>query len=343
MDFGQTADDKPIKLYKLTNGRITATVTDLGAVLVALEVPDRAGKTADVVLGYDTLAEYEVNKPYFGATVGRFANRIGGASFLVGGKVYKVATNDGANSLHGGIKGFNKLAWTASDATATSIKFTLHSPDGQEGYPGNLDVAVTYTVTPEDALRIDYTATTDATTPINLTNHSYFNLAGPGSGSILDHELMLVADSYTPGDAGMIPSGEIAPVQGTPLDFTTPKPIGRDIKQIPGDPGGYDHNFVIRGGAKAGAGAVLAARVVEPTSGRVMEVLTTEPGIQLYSGNFLDGTVAGKGGSMPKKQSAFCLETQHYPDSVHQPSFPTTILEPGQTYTQTTIYKFATK
>jgi len=339
----QTPGGAAIKEYSLTNGRITAKVSNLGAVLVSLEVPDRQGKPADVVLGFDSVDAYLVNKPYFGATVGRFANRIAGASFEVGGKTYKVAANDGANSLHGGIKGFNKQVWTAENVTGTSARFTLRSPDGDEGYPGNLDVSVTYTVTPDDALRIDYKASTDRATPVNLTHHSYFNLAGPGSGTILDHELTLFADSYTPGDAAMIPTGAIAPVRGTPLDFTSNTKIGARIAQIPGEPGGYDHNFVVRGGGNPKAEPVMAGRVVEPKSGRIMEVATTEPGIQFYSGNFLDGTVVGKGGVKYRKNQGFCLEAQHYPDSVHQPNFPSTILELGQVYTQTTTYRFSAK
>ncbi len=343
VDFGRTPSGAAIQLYTLTNGRVTAKVSNLGAVLVSLEVPDRQGKTDDVVLGFDSGEAYLVNKPFFGATVGRFANRIGGAKFSVNGKDYKVAANDGANSLHGGIKGFNKQVWTAEDATANSVRFTLKSPDGDEGYPGNLSVSVTYTVTPTDALRIDYKATTDAATPVNLTHHSYFNLAGPSSKSILDHELTLFADSYTPGDASMIPLGTIAPVRGTPLDFTKPTTLGSRIAQIGGEPGGYDHNFVVRGGGNPKAEPVLAARVVEPKSGRVMEVFTTEPGLQLYSGNFLDGTITGKAGEKYGKNQAFCLEAQHYPDSVHHATFPSTILEPGQVYTQTTTYQFSTK
>lgn len=333
--------DEAIKQYALTNGRITARVTNLGAVLVALEVPDRAGKVADVALGFDTLDEYRANKPYFGATVGRFANRIGGAKFTLDGQEYKVAANDGANSLHGGIEGFGKKVWATDEVTPTSARFSLTSPDGQEGYPGTLRVVVTYSVTPDDALKIEYKATTDKATPINLTNHTYFNLAGQGAGSILDHELILNCDAYTPGDAGMIPTGQVAPVDGTPLDFTSPARIGARIARLAGNPGGYDHNYVIRGGGKAEP--VLAAKVYEPRSGRVMEVLTTEPGVQLYSGNFLDGTVVGKGGVRYGKREGFCLETQHYPDSVHQPSFPSTILRPGEAYAQTTIYRFSTR
>ena len=337
------APDAAVQQYTLTNGRITARVTNLGAVLVALEVPDRDGKLADVVLGFDTLDEYRANKPYFGATVGRFANRIGGAKFSLDGKDYAVAANDGKNSLHGGLKGFTKQVWEVGAVTPTSARFTLTSPDGQEGYPGTLKVAVTYTVTPDDALRIDYAATTDQATPVNLTHHSYFNLAGQGSGTILEHELVLDADSYTPGDAGMIPTGQIAPVAGTPLDFTSPARIGERIARLAGEPGGYDHNYVVRGGGRPDAAPVPAAKVSEPKTGRVMEVLTTEPGLQFYSGNFLDGTVVGKGGVKYAKREGFCLEAQHYPDSVHQPSFPSTILRPGTTYKQTTIYKFSAK
>ena len=340
---GLTPFKAAMELYTLTNGRITAKVTNFGAVLVSLEVPDRAGKTADVVLGFDEISDYEVNKPFFGSTVGRFANRIAGAKFTLNGKEYQLAANNGPNSLHGGLQGFNKHPWTAEEVTPTSVRLALVSPDGQEGYPGNLRVQVTYTVTPDDALRIDYEAKADAATPINLTHHSYFNLAGPSSGTILDHELTLNADKYTPGDDGMIPTGQIAPVAGTPLDFTKPTRIGDRIKQIPGEPGGYDHNYVVRDDGKPGGKPVLAAKVSEPTSGRVMEVFTTEPGIQFYSGNFLDGTVTGKGGVKYAKNQGFCLEAQHYPDSVHQPDFPSTILQPGATYTQTTVYKFSTK
>ena len=343
MDFGKTPDGTPVDLYVLTNGRITAKVMSYGAILTELDVPDRSGKSADVVLGFDNLEGYLGGHPYFGATVGRVANRVGGAKFRLDGKDYTLAVNNGPNSLHGGIKGFDKVVWKAEDvsgAAGPAVKFTYLSKDGEEGYPGNLSVAVTYTVTADDALRIDYRATTDKATPVNLTNHSYFNLAGPASGAILGHELMIAAEKYTPGDETMIPTGAIAPVKGTPLDFTKSTLIGARIDQIPGDPGGYDHNFVLDPGANL---ANPAARVYEPSSGRVMEVFTTEPGVQLYTGNFLDGSLKGKGGVIYKKRQALCLETQHYPDSVHHPEFPTTILKPGATYTQTTIYKFSTK
>jgi aldose 1-epimerase len=340
-DFGKTPEGTPVELYTLTNGKSTAKVMTYGAILTELHVPDREGQTADVVLGFSDLKGYLAGHPYFGATVGRFANRVAGGKFRLGGKDYSLAVNNGPNSLHGGTKGFDKVVWSARPVErpdGPAVEFSYKSRDGEEGYPGTLAVVVTYTLTDDGALKIDYKATTDKPTPVNLTNHSYFNLAGPASGTILGHELMLAADKYTPGDATMIPTGEIAPVKGTPLDFTVMTPIGARIAQIPGDPGGYDHNFVIKGTGKTPA---LAARVREPKTGRVMEVFTTEPGVQLYTGNFLDGTLKGKGGVVYKKNQGFCLETQHYPDSVHHANFPSTILEPGKSYTQTTIYKFS--
>ena len=341
VEFGKTADGKAVALYVLTNGKSTAKVMTYGAILTELHVPDRDGRAADVVLGFDDLEGYIAGNPYFGATVGRVANRIAGGTFSLEGKDYTLAVNNGPNSLHGGTKGFDKVVWAAKpverpDGPAVELSYT--SKDGEEGYPGTLATTVTYTLTGDNALKIEYKATTDKATPVNLTNHSYFNLAGPASGTILGHTLMLAADSYTPGDASMIPTGEIAPVKGTPLDFTAMTPIGARIGQIPGEPGGYDHNFVIRADGKSPA---LAAKVREPKTGRVMEVSTTEPGVQLYTGNFLDGKVKGKGGVVYGKNQAFCLETQHYPDSVHHSNFPSTILEPGKTYTQTTIYRFS--
>jgi len=340
MDFGKTADGVAVELYTLSNGRLTAKVMTYGAILTELDAPDRDGKTADVVLGFDKLDGYLRAHPYFGSTVGRVANRIGGAKFTLDGKDYKVAANNGPNSLHGGLVGFDKVVWKAEDASGASgpaVRFTYLSKDGEEGYPGNLSVAVTYTVTADDALKIDYRATTDRATPVNLTHHSYFNLAGPASGTILGHELTLLADKYTPGDETMIPTGKLDPVKGTPLDFTTPTRIGARIEQMKGEPGGYDHNYVLR--AAGGPDAV----VHEPTTGRVMEVTTTEPGLQFYTGNFLDGTLTGKGGVVYKKHQGLCLEAQHFPDSVNHPEFPTTILKPGQTYSQTTTYKFSAR
>jgi aldose 1-epimerase len=341
LNFGKTADGVPIELYVLTNGRMTAKVMTFGAILTELDVPDRHGKLTDVVLGFDNLKSYLAGHPHFGATTGRVANRIAKGRFTLDGKEYKLATNNGPNSLHGGLKGFDKVVWKGQDVSGkggAAVKFTYRSPDGEEGYPGNLDVGVTYTVTPDDALRIDYTATTDKPTPVNLTNHSYFNLAGPASGPILGHEVMIVADQYTPVDDTLIPTGELKPVKGTPLDFTTPTTIGDRINELKAEPIGYDHNYVINGDPKA---LKLAANVRDPESGRVMEMYTTEPGVQLYTGNFLDGSVKGKGGVVYKQHQALCLEAQHFPDAVNQPSFPSIILRPGETYKQTTIYKFS--
>jgi aldose 1-epimerase len=342
MDFGKTSEGTPVELYTLSNGKITAKVMTYGAILTELLVPDRNGKLGDVVLGFDSLEGYLAGHPFFGATVGRVANRVAGGAFSLDGKDYKLAVNNGPNSLHGGLKGFDKVVWKAEDVSGPAgpaVKFTYRSRDGEEGYPGNLDVAVTYTVTSQNEVKIDYKATTDKATPVVLTNHSYFNLAGPASGTILDHELKLVAKNYTPGDETMIPTGSIAPVKGTPLDFTTSTPIGARIDQIKGDPGGYDNNFVLDVEAKPPG---IAATVYDPKTGRVMEVITSEPGLQFYTGNFLDGKTKGKGGVVYKKNQALCLEAQHFPDSVNHPNFPSCILRPGQTYTQTTIYKFST-
>jgi aldose 1-epimerase len=342
-DFGRTPQGTPVELYVLTNGKMTVKIMTYGGIITELDVPDRDGKPGDVVLGFDTLDGYLAGHPYFGAVIGRVANRIAKGRFTLDGREYSLAVNNGPNSLHGGLKGFDKVVWKGEDVSGpagAAVKLTYLSKDGEEGYPGNLSVSVTYTLTAEDELKIDYSANTDKATPVNLTNHSYFNLAGPAAGTILGHELMLAADRYTPADDTLIPTGDIKPVQGTPLDFTTPTTIGARIDQLEGDPGGYDHNYVLRGGLGA---PVLAARVREPRSGRVLEVFTTEPGLQLYSGNFLDGTLEGKGGVLYRKHQGFCLETQHFPDSVNHAGFPSTILRPGSTYTQTTIYKFSTR
>lgn len=342
--FGKTADGQEVKIYTLTNKNgLVAKVMTYGALLTELHVPDRNGVLADVVLGFDNLAAYLTCSTYFGATTGRVANRIAKGKFTLDGKEYKLATNNGLNHLHGGLVGFDKRIWKAKEVPADSgrsVKFTYRSADGEEGYPGNLDVDVTYTLTSENELKIEYKAVTDKPTPINLTNHSYFNLAGAGSGTILDHELTLIADHYTPVDETGIPTGEIAAVEGTVMDFTKPTTIGARIEQLIGNPGGYDHNYVLN--SQNGTMAP-AARVYEPKSGRVLEVLTTEPGVQLYTGNYLDGTVTGKGGKVYKKRYGLCLETQHYPDSVNQPGFPTTILGPRMTYRQTTIHRFSTQ
>lgn len=346
--FGTTADGTKVELYTLTNSHgVTAKVTTYGAILTELHVPDKDGKTADVVLGFDDLESYLKGHPFFGATVGRYANRIADAKFTLEGKEYKLFANNGKNSLHGGKKGFDKVVWKAKQTDAkdgVGVEFSYRSPDGEEGYPGNMDVRVTYTLTDANELRIDYSAKTDKTTVVNLTHHSYFNLAGHGSGDILSHEMMIDAEKYTPVNEGLIPTGKIEPVKGTPLDFTKATKIGDRIGELRGtgkdNPGGYDHNFVLK---REGKGLELAAKVRDPKSGRGMEVWTTEPGIQFYSGNFLDGSNKGKDGAVYKKHAGFCLEAQHFPDSPNQPSFPSVVLKPGDEYTQTTTYKFPTK
>ena len=293
--FGKTADGTPIGLYTLSNGRLTVKVMTYGAIVTEILAPDRDGQPGDVVLGFETLEGYLGHHPHFGAATGRFANRIANGKFTLDGKTYQLPRNDGPNTLHGGPKGFDKRVWTAEDASGPAgpaVRMTYLSPDGEEGFPGNLSVAITYSVTDDDALRIDYEATTDKATPINLTNHSYFNLAGAGAGTILDHEVFIDADQYTPVNESFIPTGELAPVAGTPLDFTRPTPIGARIDQMKGEPGGYDHNFVLKGDGKT---PTLAARVRDPKAGRVLEMFTTEPGVQFYTGNFLNGSVKGKG------------------------------------------------
>jgi aldose 1-epimerase len=343
--FGKTPDGTPIDLYVLTNAKgMTAKIMTYGALLTELNVPDRDGKFADVVLGFDNLEGYIAGHPYFGATVGRVANRIAKGKFTLDGKEYKLATNNGPNALHGGVKGFDKVVWKGEQFAASTgvpaVSFQYVSKDGEEGYPGTLTVTVLYTLSDNNELTIEYLAKTDKATPVNLTNHSYFNLAGQGSGDILAQELQLAASQYTPTDETLIPTGDIKSVVGTPLDFTKSTAIGKHIGEIKADPVGYDHNFVL--GQKPGELA-LAARVKDPKSGRIMEVRTTEPGIQFYTGNFLDGTNKGKGGAVYKKHAAFCLETQHFPDSVNQPKFPSVILKPGEKYSSTTVYAFSAK
>jgi len=346
--FGKTGDGKQVDLYVLTNKNgVEVDITNFGAAVVSLKVPDRRGKTDDVVLGYDDLDGYLHDKSYFGATVGRYANRIAHGKFTLNGTTYTLAKNDGENHLHGGVRGFNKVVWEAKDvstAGAAALQLNYLSKDGEEGYPGNLSVQVTYTLTNNNELKIDYAATTDKDTVLNLTHHSYFNLAGQGKGDILQHQLLLHASRFTPVDATLIPTGEIRSVKGTPLDFASATAIGSRIGQDDDQlklGHGYDHNFVLDGGT--GGAPVLAAQVYEPSSGRVMEVWTTQPGIQLYSGNFLNDTIRGKSGSTYQRRAAFCLETQHFPDSPNKPNFPSTILKVGGQFKSSTTYKFSSR
>jgi len=344
--FGKTPEGAEVQLFRLTNSNgVEVAITNYGGIVVSLKVPDRAGKLADVVLGFDTLEGYLKGHPYFGALVGRYGNRIAKGRFKLNGVEYKLAQNNGENALHGGLKGFDKMVWKAAPRESpegASLELSYVSKDGEEGFPGNLTTTVVYTLTAANELRIDYTATTDKDTVLNLTNHSYFNLAGQGEGDVLGHEIMLNADRFTPVDSGLIPTSELRPVKGTPLDFTQPMAIGARINAADEQiklGGGYDHNFVLNSG---GGSLSLAARVREPGSGRVMEVLTTEPGVQLYTGNFLDGTLTGKGGKVYQRRYGFCLETQHFPDSPNQPTFPSCVLKAGGRYQSTTVYRFAT-
>jgi len=336
--FGKTNDGKNVDLFYLTNKNGTVVkITNYGGIITSIIVPDKNGKFDDIVLGFNTLNKYLKAHPYFGAIIGRYANRISKAKFFLNGNEYKLATNNGKNHLHGGIKGFDKVLWKAKEIKKENeicLKLSYLSKDGEEGYPGNLSIIVTYSLTNNDELKIDYEAETDKATPINLTNHSYFNLKGAGKSDILSHVLTIYADKYTPVDKGLIPTGELKKVKGTPMDFLKPYAIGLRIKEVKG---GYDHNFVLN--HKKGI-LSPAARVYEPETGRVIEILTTQPGIQFYSGNFLNGTIKGKNGKQYNKHYGFCLETQHFPDSPNLPNFPSTILKPGEKYSQTTIYKF---
>ncbi len=344
----QTTDFDDIKLYTLQNkAGTTVKITNYGATVTSILTADRNGTMADIALGYNDVSGYmnAVDKPYFGSIVGRYGNRIAKGQFSIDGKKYKLATTNGANHLHGGVIGFDKVVWDAKVAGSHSVRFHYLAKDGEEGYPGNLDINVTYTLTDANELKIDYLATTDQKTPVNLTNHTYFNLKGEGEGTILGHELMIHAKGYTPVDSGLIPTGKIEPVTGTPFDFTTAKAIGRDIgkKDQQLEYGlGYDHNWVLDKGGKTGQ-LTLAATLYEPTSGRFMEVFTREPGLQFYCGNFLAGNLKGKSGKTYLHRGGLCLETQHYPDSPNQPAFPSTILAPGAQYQTTTVYKFSTK
>ena len=337
--FGNT-DGKDITEYTLTNANgMQLSIINYGGTITRLTAPDKNGKFGDVVLGYDSLSGYlQRGNPYFGALIGRYGNRIGKATFTLDGKTYNMDKNDGANSLHGGNKGYDKVVWTAEKQGDNSLKLTYHSKDGEGGYPGNLDVTVVYTLQADNAVKIDYTATTDKATPVNLTNHAYYNLSAGTDSTILNNEIQINADKYTPVDAGLIPTGELADVKGTPFDFTSSKPIGRDIAQVKG---GYDHNWVLN---KKGNSLEKIVTLYHSASGRVMEVYTTEPGVQFYTGNFLNGRLAHtKGSAKYVKNAALCLETQHFPDSPNHPNFPSTILKPGETYKSTTVYKFSTK
>ncbi|HSV26315.1 MAG TPA: aldose epimerase family protein [Sedimentisphaerales bacterium] len=340
LPFGELPDGTKVELYRLENSRgITAALSTYGATLVSMHVPDRAGKYGDIVLGHESLEGYLKASPYFGSTCGRCANRIDSGKFTLDGREYALARNDGGrHHLHGGVKGFDKVVWAASELRrpdAVGVRFACLSRDGDEGYPGNLNVTVTYTLTETCELRLNYIAATDKPTVVNLTNHAYWNLAPGRAADILNHELMLNADNFTPVNSALIPTGKLQSVKGTPMDFTEPRTIGSRIAQIPG---GYDHNYAINNGGKA---PVLAARLSEKTTGRVMEIETSEPGIQLYTGNFLDGTIKGKAGIEYGKHSGLCLETQHFPNAVNTPAFASVVLRPGQTYRHLTVHRFS--
>ena len=346
-NFGQAPGGESVTLYTLTNKNgIEARITNYGGVVASLKVPDREGELDDIVLGFDSLPPYTKDSPYFGALVGRYGNRIAQGKFTLNDEEYTLAQNNGPNHLHGGLQGFDKVVWQAEPVEKDStvgLTLTYLSPDGEEGYPGNLSVTVQYTLDNDNALHIDYRATTDQATIINLTNHSYFNLTGNPQNDILDHVVMINADRYVPIDSTFIPLGEVAPVAGTPFDFTEPTPVGarinNDHPQLANGLG-YDHCWVLN---SEGPGLTLAATVYEPTSGRLMEVLTEEPGVQFYSGNFLDGTLTGKDGIVYDKRHGLCLETEHFPDSPNQPNFPSVVLEPGETYQTQTVYRFGVR
>ena len=343
--FEKTTEGKAVEVYTLTNSHgLEVRVMNFGGIVLSLRVPDRNGKLDDVVLGFDSLEPYFTNNPHFGSIIGRYANRIANGKFTLDRVEYTLPKNDGPNTLHGGVKGFDKALWRAEPSenkkgVALVLRYT--SKDGEEGFPGNLQTKVTYTLTDTDELAIDYQATTDKATPVNLTSHGYFNLAGQGTGDVFAHELLINADRFTPVDKNLIPTGELLPVKGTPLDFTASIPIGariHDNYQQLVLARGYDQTFVIN---RKGPGLELAARVHEPSTGRILEIYTTEPGVQFYSSNFLDGTLTGKQGRVYQQHYAFCLETQHFPDSPNHPSFPSTILRPGRTYHSRTVYKFS--
>jgi aldose 1-epimerase len=351
--FGKTPDGIPVDIYILKDGAIEARVITYGGIVQSLKVPDKSGQSADVVLGFDTLDEYvKGNKAYFGAIIGRYANRIAGGKFQLDGKTFSTPLNDGpdkdhpVNTLHGGLKGFDKVVWKGKEIPH-GVELTYVSADGEEGFPGTLTAVVRYTLLGKN-LKIDYSATTDKDTVVNLTNHSYFNLAGAGNGDILKNELKINASRYTPADEAAIPTGELAQVAGTPFDFRKPTAVGARINdgndQLKKGHG-YDHNFVLDSNGRFSVRdrGALAAEVYDPSSGRVLEVITDQPGVQLYTGNFLDGTITGKGGRVYQRRYALCLETQHFPDSPNHPKFPSTELKPGQKYHTVTIYRFSAR
>ncbi|MGD0383639.1 MAG: aldose epimerase family protein [Thermoguttaceae bacterium] len=340
--YGKTPDGTEVDLYTLTNANgLKVKIITYGATITDVELPDRNGKLENVALFRDSLQDFmDKSTPYFGSTIGRYGNRIAKGKFTLDGNEYSLATNNGPNSLHGGVKGFDKVVWKAQPVKSKNsmgVKFTYVSPDGEDGYPGTLTAQVISSLTDKNELKMDYSATTDKPTVVNLTNHTYWNLSGAGSGDILGEELMLNVDNYLPVDEGLIPTGEVKPVKDTPMDFTTPMTIGSRIEQVPG---GYDHCYVLN--KKEGEALTLVAKVDDPKSGRVMEIFTTEPAVQFYTGNFLDGTITA-GGKTYQKHAAFCLETQHYPDSPNQQAFPSTVLRPGQTYKHSTVHKFSVK
>lgn len=335
-EFGTMDDGSEVQLFTLKNANgMEVSITNYGGIVTSIKVPDQNGNIENVVLGFDDLEQYKSGHPFFGAIAGRYANRIAKGQFELNGEVYELATNNGENHLHGGVEGFDKKLWEAeANEDENSVTLSYLSPDGEEGYPGNLDVDVTYTLTDNNELRIDYHATTDAPTVVNLTNHSYFNLSGDPSQGILDHVLTINADRYTPVDEGLIPTGELRPVEGTPFDFTEPETVGARIDSIPP---GYDHNYVLN---NPDTGLRKIATVEHEESGRIMEVYTDQPGVQLYTGNFLDGSLTDRQGNPIEQYAALCLETQTFPDSPNKPDFPSPVLNPGETYETTTIYQF---
>jgi aldose 1-epimerase len=346
-NYGTLSDGQAIEEYTLTNiHNVEVKIITYGGIITSIRVPDRSGNMSNIALGFDTLEKYETQNPFFGAITGRYANRIAGGKFTLNDTTYNIQINDGPNSLHGGDKGFDKRVWSAKEIVQDGqqgLDLSRLSADGEENYPGNLDVTVTYLLTDENELRIDYRATTDSPTVVNLTNHSYFNLKGEGEGTIYDHIIMLNADGYTPTDANLIPTGIIEPVDGTPFDLRIPKVIGvgqRSSHEQILTAKGYDHNFVLNRDGLNDGELGLASRVYEPTSGRIMEVYTTEPSIQFYAGNFIDATLVGTSGRLYRQSDGLALETQHFPDSPNQPQFPSTVLNPDETYQSATVYKF---